>query len=29
VAAALTVGTGFVYLRAGLAHTRPHRETPA
>jgi cardiolipin synthase (CMP-forming) len=29
VAAALTVGTGYVYLRAGLAHTRPRRETDA
>jgi cardiolipin synthase (CMP-forming) len=29
VAAALTVATGYVYLRAGLAHTRPRRETPA
>ncbi|HEY0282135.1 MAG TPA: CDP-alcohol phosphatidyltransferase family protein, partial [Rhizomicrobium sp.] len=26
VAAALTVGTGYVYLRAGLAHARPHPE---
>ena len=31
VAAALTVATGYVYLRAGLAHTRPQPrgETPA
>ena len=29
VAAALTVGTGYVYLRAGLAHTRRRRETAA
>ena len=31
VAAALTVGTGYVYLRAGLAHARPRSqdETPA
>jgi len=31
VATALTVGTGYVYLRAGLAHARPRRdgETPA
>ena len=31
VAAALTVATGYVYLRAGLAHARPHpeKETPA
>ncbi|MDE2183653.1 MAG: CDP-diacylglycerol--glycerol-3-phosphate 3-phosphatidyltransferase [Alphaproteobacteria bacterium] len=29
VAAALTVATGYVYLRAGLAHARPRRETPA
>jgi cardiolipin synthase len=29
VAAALTVATGYVYLRAGLAHTRPRRETAA
>jgi CDP-diacylglycerol--glycerol-3-phosphate 3-phosphatidyltransferase len=29
VAAGLTVATGYVYLRAGLAHTRPRRETPA
>jgi CDP-diacylglycerol--glycerol-3-phosphate 3-phosphatidyltransferase len=29
VAAALTVGTGYVYLRAGLAHARPRRETVA
>jgi CDP-diacylglycerol--glycerol-3-phosphate 3-phosphatidyltransferase len=31
VAAALTVATGYVYLRAGLAHTRPRpeNETPA
>ncbi len=29
VAAALTVATGYVYLRAGLAHTRSNRETPA
>jgi CDP-diacylglycerol--glycerol-3-phosphate 3-phosphatidyltransferase len=29
VAAALTVATGYVYLRAGLAHTRTHRETAA
>jgi CDP-diacylglycerol--glycerol-3-phosphate 3-phosphatidyltransferase len=31
VAAALTVGTGYVYLRAGLAHARPRpeNETPA
>jgi cardiolipin synthase (CMP-forming) len=29
IAAALTVGTGYVYLRAGLAHARPRRETPA
>ena len=28
VAAGLTVGTGYVYLRAGLAHTR-RRETAA
>jgi len=27
VAAALTVATGYVYLRAGLAHTRTRRET--
>lgn len=26
VAAGLTVATGYAYLRAGLAHTRPHRE---
>jgi cardiolipin synthase len=29
VAAGLTVATGYVYLRAGLAHTRPRRETTA
>jgi cardiolipin synthase (CMP-forming) len=29
VAAGLTVATGYVYLRAGLAHTRPRRETAA
>ncbi|MBU6297219.1 MAG: CDP-diacylglycerol--glycerol-3-phosphate 3-phosphatidyltransferase [Alphaproteobacteria bacterium] len=29
VAAGLTVATGYVYLRAGLAHTRVRRETPA
>lgn len=29
VAAGLTVATGYVYLRAGLAHTRTRRETPA
>ena len=31
VAAGLTVGTGYVYLRAGLAHARPRpdNETPA
>lgn len=29
VATALTVGTGYVYLRAGLTHTRPHRELGA
>jgi cardiolipin synthase len=29
VAAGLTVATGYVYLRAGLAHTRARRETPA
>jgi cardiolipin synthase (CMP-forming) len=29
VAAALTVGTGYVYLRAGLAHTRMRRGTEA
>jgi cardiolipin synthase (CMP-forming) len=28
VAAGLTVATGYVYLRVGLAHTRPHRNTP-
>jgi len=27
VATALTVGTGFVYLRAGLAHTRPRPQS--
>ncbi len=29
VAAGLTVATGYVYLRAGLAHTRRRKETPA
>ena len=29
IAAALTVATGYAYLRAGLAHARPRRETPA
>ncbi len=29
VAAGLTVATGYVYLRAGLAHTRARRETAA
>jgi len=29
VAAGLTVGTGYVYLRAGLAHARPPREPAA
>jgi len=31
VAAGLTVATGYVYLRAGLAHARPRpeNETPA
>jgi cardiolipin synthase (CMP-forming) len=28
VAAGLTVATGYVYLRAGLIHTRQHRNTP-
>jgi len=27
VAAVLTVGTGYVYLRAGLAHTRRSEKT--
>ncbi len=29
VAAALTVGTGYVYLRAGLVHTRPRPQSEA